>query len=298
MKADDIMSAINALKGNVPVVANSLEKLYNIVQGLTYLKREDIDHLAELNAIVQDADLVRTEDLTTAVNGIKGNAPANGNTLEKLYGLIQGLNYLKREDIDTLAELNSILLDADTVKTDDLASAINSVKGNVPQNANTLEKLYTIIQSFSFLKREDIDTLGELNALVTDGDLVKVEDLAEALVALNLKRRSLQFFFSGHWDDHENYNHNHDRDMFVLRGKINSITHDFTNQLSGVTYKSRLDVSSNWASHVTLATLQTWINANITGDELSGTKYWIKCLPVYKPGCDDEAMNILTFYTL
>lgn len=295
MKADDILSAINALKGNVPVVANSLEKLYNLVQGLTYLKREDIDHLAELNAIVQDADLVRTEDLSKAISGIKGNAPANGNTLEKLYGLIQGLNYLKREDIDTLAELNSILLDADTVKTDDLTSAISSLKGNVPQNANTLEKLYAIIQSFSFLKREDIDTLGELNALVTDGDLVRVEDLAEALVALNLKKRSFQFFFSGHWDDHENYNHYHDRDMFVLRGKINSLSHDFTSQLSGVTYKSRLDVSSNWATHAALANLQTWINANISGDELSGTKYWIKCLPVYKPGNDDEAMNILTF---
>lgn len=241
MKADDILSAINALKGNVPVVANSLEKLYNIVQGLTYLKREDIDHLAELNAIVQDADLVRTEDLTIAVNGIKGNAPANANTLEKLYGLIQGLNYLKREDIDTLAELN---------------------------------------------------------ALVTDGDLVRVDELAEALVALNLKKRNTQFFFSGHWNDHENYNHYHDRDMFVIRGKINSLAHDFTNQLSGVTYKSRLDVSSNWANHSTLANLQTWINANITGDELSGTKYWIKCLPIYKPGYDDEAMNILNFNAL
>lgn len=241
MKADDIMSAINALKGNVPVVANSLEKLYNIVQGLTYLKREDIDHLAELNAIVQDADLVRTEDLTSAITGIKGNVPVNGNTLEKLYNLIQG---------------------------------------------------------FSFLKREDIDTIGELNALVTDGDLVRVQDLADALVGLNLKKRSIQFFFSGDWDDDEHYNHYHDRDMFVLRGKINSISHDFTHQLSSVTYKSRLDVSSNWSVHSTLTSLQTWINTNITGDEVTGTKYWIKCLPAYKPGHDDEAMNILTFYTL
>ncbi len=238
MKADDIMSAINALKGNVPVVANSLEKLYNIVQGLTYLRREDIDHLAELNAIVQDADLIRSEDLTSAVNGIKGNVPVNGNTLEKLYNLIQG---------------------------------------------------------FSFLKREDIDTIGELNALVTDGDLVRVQDLADALVGLNLKKRTFQFFFSGDWDDHENYNHYHDRDLFVLRGKIDTLSHDFTNQLSGVNYKSRLDVSSNWASHSSLANLQTWINSNITGDESTGTKYWIKCLPIYKQGYDDEAMNILSF---
>lgn len=298
MKADDILSAINALRGNVPIVANSLEKLYGIVQGLTYLKREDIDHLAELNAIVQDADLVRTEDLTNAVNGIKGNVPTNGNTLEKLYGIIQGLNYLKREDIDTIAELNSLLLDADVIKTEDLINAINSVKGNVPLNANSLEKLYGIIQGLNFVKREDIDTLAELNALVTDGDLVRVEDLAEALVNLNLKKRSLQFFFSGHWDDHENYNHYQDRDIFVLRGKINSLSHDFTNQLSGVTYKSRLDVSSNWASHATLANLQTWINSNVTGDEMTGTKYWIKCLPVYKQGNDDEAMNILSYQVI
>lgn len=238
MKADDIMSAINALKGNVPVVANSLEKLYNIVQGLTYLKREDIDHLAELNAIVKDADLVRTEDLINAINGVKGNAPVNGNTLEKLYNLIQG---------------------------------------------------------FSFLKREDIDTIAELNALIIDGDLVRVQDLADMLVGLNLKKRTFQFFFSGDWNDNENYNHYHDRDMFVLRGKISSLSHDFTHQLSSVTYKSRLDVSSNWSVHSTLTSLQTWINTNISGDEVTGTKYWIKCLPVYKPGYDDEAMNILTF---
>lgn len=83
-----------------------------------------------------------------------------------------------------------------------------------------------------------------------------------------------------------------------LRGKINSLTHDFTNQLFGVTYKSRVDVSSNWASHTTLANLQTWINANITGDELTGTKYWVKCHPVYKPGYDDEAVNVLNYSVL
>jgi virulence-associated protein VapD len=295
MKADDIVSAINALKGNVPVVANSLEKLYNIVQGLTYLKREDIDHLAELNAIVQDADLVRTEDLTNVINGIKGNPPASANTLEKLYNIIQGLTFLKREDIDQLTELNAIVQDADLIRTEDLTSALNGIKGSVPVNGNTLEKLYNLIQGFSFLKREDIDTIGELNALVTDGDLVRVQDLADALVGLNLKKRTLQFFFSGDWDDDEHYNHYHDRDAFVLRGKINSLSHDFTHQLSGVTYKSRLDVSSSWTSHSTLTSLQSWINANATGDETTGTKYWIRCLPIYKQGYDDEAMNILTY---
>ncbi len=240
MKADDITSAINALKGNVPVVANSLEKLYNIVQGLTYLKREDIDHLAELNAIVQDADLVRTEDLTNAVNGIKGNAPSGGNTLEKLYNLIQGL---------------------------------------------------------SFLKREDIDTIVELNALLTDGDLVKIDDLAEALVELNLKHRTVQFYFANdHWSDNQNQYQN--RDRFVLRGKIGMLAEDFTNELSAVTYKSRLDTSNIWVNHTNLASLQTWINSNIAGNEQIGTKYWIRCLPVYKSGHSDEAVNMLAYIVL
>lgn len=284
-----------------PFRSVSEELLYNIYlkvsdsgigNGIT---PNDIDTLAKLNSFLTDAVLMKADDIMFAINALKGNVPLVANSLEKLYGIVLGLTYLKREDIDHLAELNAIVQDADLVRTEDLTTAVNGIKGNVPVNGNTLEKLYNLIQGFSFLKREDIDTISELNTLIIDGDLVRVEDLADLLIELNLKKRTFQFFFSGHWDDHENYNHYHDRDMFVLRGKINSLTHDFTNQLSGVSYKSRLDVSGSWASHATLVNLQTWINSNITGDELSGTKYWIKCLPVYKPGYDDEAMNSLTF---
>ena len=162
-------------------------------------------------------------------------------------------------------------------------------------NGNTLEKIYNLVQGFSFLKREDIDTISELNTLITDGDLVRVEDLADLLIGLNLKKRTFQFFFSGDWNDHENYNHYHDRDIFVLRGKINSLSHDFTNELSGVSYRSRLDTSSSWTSPSTLVALQTWIENNIVGDEQTGTKYWIKCLPNYKAGHDDEAMNVFAY---
>jgi hypothetical protein len=56
-----------ALRGNVPVSANTLEKLYNIIQGMQSLKREDIDTLEELNAILSDADLVRIQDLADAL---------------------------------------------------------------------------------------------------------------------------------------------------------------------------------------------------------------------------------------
>jgi virulence-associated protein VapD len=293
MNADDILSAINVLKGNVPVVANSLEKLYGLIQGLSFLSREDIDHLSELNAIIQDADLVKTDDLTGAVNGIRGNVPTTGNTLEKLFNIIQGLTFLKREDIDTLAELNAIILDADVIKTDDLTSAINNLKGNVPATGNTLEKLFNIIQGLTFLKREDIDTIAELNAIISDSDLVRVEDLAEALVSLNLKRRSIQFYFS---DDHNDSHHN--RDSFVIRGRINSLTEDFTNELNGVTYRTRLESSGSFVNHSNLSALQNWINVNVSGNELSGTKFWIKCIPVYKSGHDDEAVNMFGYSVL
>jgi hypothetical protein len=124
-----------------------------------------------------------------------------------------------------------------------------------------------------------------------------VEDLADLLIGLNLKKRTFQFFFSGDWNDHKNYNHDHDRDVFMLRGRINSLSQDFTNERSGVTYKSRLDTSSSWIVHLNMSNLQTWINNNITGDEQTGTKYWIKCVPVYKQGHDDVAANNLSFNT-
>lgn len=285
-----------------PFRSVSEELLYNIYLKVSSsgngITAGEIDTLAKLNSFLTDAVLMRADDIMSAINALKGNVPVVANSLEKLYGIVQGLTYLRKEDIDHLAELNAIIQDADLIRTEDLTSAVNGLKGNVPVDGNTLEKLYSLIQGFSFLKREDIDTISELNALVRDGDLVRVEDLADALTTLNLKRRTLQFFFSGDWDDHENYNHYHDRDMFVIRGKINSLSHDFTNELSGVTYKTRLDSSSSWATHPNLSSLQTWINNNIAGDELAGSKYWIKCLPSYKPGHDDVAVNNLNFNTL
>jgi hypothetical protein len=129
---------------------------------------------------------------------------------------------------------------------------------------------------------------------LTDADLVRVHDLAEALAALNLKRRTIQFYFA---DDHwkEGHPHHHGRDTHVLRGKINSLAEDFTNELSGVTYKTRLDTTSIWTHHTNLESLQTWIDKNIIGNDESGTRYWIRCAPVYKQGRDEEAVNVLRF---
>jgi hypothetical protein len=70
-------------------LAIHLKRLFNIIQGLTYLKADDIDTLAELNAILSDADLIKTEDLQNAIATLKGNAPIVADTLEKIYNLLQ-----------------------------------------------------------------------------------------------------------------------------------------------------------------------------------------------------------------
>jgi hypothetical protein len=258
-----------------PFHSVSEELLYNIYlkmnggpsNGLT---PNDIDTLAKLNSFLTDAVLLKADDIMSAINALKGNVPVVANSLEKLYNIVQGLSYLKREDIDHLAELNAIVQDADLIKTEDLVYAVTSIKGNAPANADTLEKLYNLFQ--------------------TDEDIVRINDLAEALVSLNLKRKRVEFFLETHFES---------RNITVVKGRINSLSEEFsTTELSGVTYKSRLDTSQVWVDHANLASLQTWINQFIIGDDTNGTKFWIKCLGNYKQGHSGEAMNVLSYSLL
>jgi len=231
------------------------ELLYNIYlkfPDVTNLSVNDINTLAKLNALVLDADLVSIDEVTSAISGLKGNVPIVGNTLEKLYNIMQGLGSLKAEDIDTLAEINAILTDADLVRTDDLVNSINLLKGNIPNTADTFEKLYTLIQS-------------------------------------NSKSRTVQFQFKSNQFAEQ---------ALLFKGQINSLAQDITNELASVSYKSRLDTSDSWTHHSNLTALQTWINAHITGNEITGTKYWIKCLATYKSGQTEEARNILYYVVL
>lgn len=217
-------------------------------------------------------------------------------TDELLYNIYQKLsapvNTLTASDISTLAKLNALLTDADLVSVDSFVNTISSLKGDVPSAGNTLEKLYNIIQGLNYLSREDIDTLAEINSLLADADLVKTEELSSAINQIEGKRE-FQFYFHGQsGDDDDDCS---DRDRLVIRGKVTSLVEDFTNELSGVTYKSRIDTSSIWIAHANLASLQSWINTSITGDDLTGTKFWVKCIPLYKPGRSGEAINVLRY---
>jgi hypothetical protein len=199
------------------------------------------------------------------------------------------------EDINSIDKLNSILQDADLMSAEEVTSSLASLKGDAPEIANTLGKLYNIVQGITTLKQEDIDTIAELNAILTDADLVRVSDLADMIVGLNLKRRSVQFFFSdNNWDD--DHDQNTDRNTYIFRGKINSLSQTLTDDLSSVTYKSRLDTSSTWTFHASLAALQSWINSFVSGDDGAGTLYWIKCTPQFKTGRDGDAVNIFQYY--
>jgi molybdopterin converting factor small subunit len=177
VKSEELTTVVSSLKGNVPASANTLEKIYNLVQGLNFLTAQDIDTLAELNIILSDADIVKSENVVNALSALKGNVPANADTLEKIYNLVQSLNFLTAQDIDTLAELNAILSDADVLKSTDLTQAIDTLKGNAPPNGDTLEKLFNLFQGLSGLSRQDIDMLAELNTILKDADLVKSTDL-------------------------------------------------------------------------------------------------------------------------
>lgn len=228
------------------------------------------------------------------------NPPFRTVTEELLYNIYLKLHGganmpgLNRDDINTLAKLNAILQDSKLMSAEQIAGSITALKGDVPDVANSLEKLYNIVRGITALKREDIDTIEELNAILTDADLVRTEYLAKVLAAFNFKRRTIQFYFAEeHWK--EGHHHHHAGDTYVLRGKINSLGEDFTGELSGVTYKTRLDTSGSWAHHLNLESLQNWINANVIGNEDEGEKYWIKCLPVYKQGRDGEAVNVFHY---
>lgn len=106
--------------------------------------------------------------------------PFRSVTEELLFEILQKLpemTYLTTDDISSLAKLNALILDADLAPAGQVQSAIDSLKGNVPAVADSLEKLYAIIQGLTFLKAEDIDTLAELNAVLTDADLLRGGDI-------------------------------------------------------------------------------------------------------------------------
>jgi hypothetical protein len=131
-----------------PFHTTTEELLYNILQKLpdvTYLTASDINSIAKLNALILDGDIPSDEAITSAIEAIKGKVPEEGNTLGKLYSIIQGLGNLKKEDIDTLAELNEILTDADLVNTTELSTTISALMGGVPEAGSTLEKLYNLL---------------------------------------------------------------------------------------------------------------------------------------------------------
>jgi len=71
------------------------ELLFAILQKLPNAdSRQDIDSLAKLNALIGNASIASGTELTNAVQSIRGNVLTVADSLEKLYGIIQGLTLL------------------------------------------------------------------------------------------------------------------------------------------------------------------------------------------------------------
>ncbi|HEY9048286.1 MAG TPA: hypothetical protein VIN08_20405 [Ohtaekwangia sp.] len=131
-----------------PFHTTTEELLYSILQKLpdmTYLTANDINSIAKVNALILDGDLLTDESIANALDTIRGKVPEEGNTLGKLYSIIQGLGNLKKEDIDTLAELNAILNDADVLSLDEFNESMTGLMDGVPVEGNSLRKLFDLI---------------------------------------------------------------------------------------------------------------------------------------------------------
>lgn len=82
-------------------------------------------------------------------------------------------------------------------------------------------------------------------------------------------------------------------DELSFRGLITTLSNHLSDRITSVTYEVRLDSSSSWTAQADLTAVQTWINSNITGSELVGTKFWIRCLATY--GSTGIAENIFIY---
>lgn len=80
-----------------------------------------------------------------------------------------------------------------------------------------------------------------------------------------------------------------------FRGVINNLNSYHTAGITAVSYQTRLDTVSTWTDIADLTALQTWVNANVTGTQLTGLIFWINCLATFDPTYSNEAENTLMY---
>jgi len=155
---------------------------WEVVSGGGDLSEADIDTLAELNAIVTDATLIDTGDSRLS----DARTPtAHTHTESEITDLG---TYLEAGDIDTLAEINAVITDATLIDTGD--SRLSDAR--TPTAHTHTESDITDLGSYSvtghthteseitdlgtYLEASDIDTLAEVNAIITDATLIDTGD--------------------------------------------------------------------------------------------------------------------------
>lgn len=135
-----------------------------------FLLATDIDTLAELNAILTDATLGDSADFATAAQGALAASASQPGHTHVSADITDFGTFVTVADIDSLAELNAILLDATLIDTADprLSDARTPT-------AHTHVKA-DITDLGSVLSTTAINTLAKLNAIVTDATLIDTAD--------------------------------------------------------------------------------------------------------------------------
>ena len=143
-----VQTYIDSAYDNVALVAANMTAVLAVAASLSgpsaALTAEDIDTLAELNAIVGDATLGDSANFASAAQGATADSA------------------LQSAGINTLAKLNAIVADATLGNSSDFAT---SAQGTTADNA---------------LQPASINTLSKLNAIVADATLGNAADFATA----------------------------------------------------------------------------------------------------------------------
>lgn len=119
----DIDAAINALKDGVPVAGDTLNKLYQLTQGLSGLSTEDINTIAKLNAIVTDANLITNEYFDSIIGDFDQINTIEDNLVESINSIFDDLttNFFTQMITGLTANLQ-------TTNKSNLVAAINELK--------------------------------------------------------------------------------------------------------------------------------------------------------------------------
>lgn len=208
-------AALSAIRDGVAVEGNTLAKLYTLIQGISsgavtaeqietalgYIPANSSTVATQFNSIQNDVDtkidatqhssLVSTATLNSAVAAVQDGVATEGNTLAKLYALIQSINTLLTSDNANLDTLQEVVDFVETHQSD--LTSLGANKLNISDVINNLTSLETAkalsaaqgkVLSDLIALKEDAITAGSANQYIKGNKTLGVfnTDVADALI--------------------------------------------------------------------------------------------------------------------